>query len=78
MRVKVDEDSKNSWPYRVFSAGALLLFLATLVPVLRTRLGMAELYHFVLPSAVVVGLILLGERVCGWEQGNDSKQYLGR
>jgi hypothetical protein len=56
------ESSKNSWPYRVFSVGALLLFLATLVDVLRTRLGMAELYQFVLPSAVVVGLILLGER----------------
>ena len=56
------ESSKSSWPYRVFSVGALLLFLATLVDVLRARLGMAELYHFVLPSAVVVGLILLGER----------------
>src|ERR1019366_3495416 len=56
------ERPKNSWLYRVFSAGALLLFLATLVNLLRTRLGMAELYQFVLPSAVVVGLILLGER----------------
>jgi len=56
------ESSQNSWPYRVFSVGALLLFLATLVNVLRTRLGMPELYEFVLPSAVVVGLILLGER----------------
>jgi hypothetical protein len=56
------ESSKNSWPYRVFSVGALLLFLATLVNVLRARLGMPELYQFVLPSAVVVGLILLGER----------------
>ncbi len=54
--------SKGSWPYRAFSVGALLLFLATLVDVLRARLGMAELYQFVLPSAVVVGLILLGER----------------
>jgi hypothetical protein len=56
------ESSKNSWPYRVFSVGALLLFLAILVDVLRARLGMAELYQFVMPSAVVVGLILLGER----------------
>ena len=56
------DSSKNSWPYRVFSVGALLLFLATLVNVLRTRLGMPELYEFVLPSAAVVGLILLGER----------------
>jgi hypothetical protein len=56
------ESPKNSWPYRVFSVGTLLLFLATLVNLLRTRLGMAELYQFVLPSAVVVGLILLGER----------------
>lgn len=56
------ESSKNSWPYRVFSVGALLLFLATLVHVLRARLGMTELYQFVLPSAMLVGLILLGER----------------
>jgi Dolichyl-phosphate-mannose-protein mannosyltransferase len=56
------ESSNNSWPYRVFSVGALLLFLATLINVLRTRLGMPELYQFVLPSAVVVALILLGER----------------
>jgi len=52
----------DSWPYRIFSGTALLLFLATLVTVLRTRLGLPELYHFVLPSAVVVLLILLGER----------------
>ena len=58
-----DEPSKkqNSWPYRLFSVSALLLFLATVIRVLGDRLGMADLYHFVLPSAVVVGLILLGE-----------------
>jgi Dolichyl-phosphate-mannose-protein mannosyltransferase len=56
------ESSKNSWLYRVFSVGALLLFLATLIHVLSTRLGMNEVYEFVLPSAVVVGLILMGER----------------
>ena len=54
-------NSKSSWPYRIFSVGAQLLFLAILVHVLSVRLGMAELYQFVLPSAVVVGLILLGE-----------------
>jgi hypothetical protein len=56
------ERSKTSWTYRGFSAGALLLFLMTLVKVLSTRLGPPEWYQFVLPSAVVVGLILLGER----------------
>ena len=56
------ESPKNSWLYRIFSVGALFLFLAILVNMLRTRLGQAELYQFVLPSAVVVGLILLGER----------------
>ncbi len=55
------QTSKNRWLYRLFSVGALLLFLATLVDMLRARLAPAELYHFVLPSAVVVGLILLGE-----------------
>ncbi len=52
----------SSWAYRVFSGGALLLFLATLLIVLRVRLGQAELYQFVLPSAAVVLLIVLGER----------------
>ncbi len=56
------ESSKGSWPYRVFSVGALLLFLTVLINVLRPRLGTAELYQFVVPSAVVVGLILQGER----------------
>ena len=56
------ESSNRGWPYRVFSVSALSLFLATLLDVLHARLGLAELYHFVLPSAVVVGLILLGER----------------
>ena len=57
-----EESSRNSWTYRLFSVSALLLFLAILVNVLHKRLGTAELYQFVLPSAVVVGLILLGER----------------
>lgn len=52
----------NGWPYQIFSVLALLLFLATLVHVLGARLGPAELYQFVMPSAVVVGLILIGER----------------
>jgi hypothetical protein len=60
--VSAAEVSKNSWPYRVFSVAALLLFLTILVHVLGARLGAAELYQFVLPSAAVVGLILLGER----------------
>jgi hypothetical protein len=56
------QSPKSSWLYRLFSVGALLLFLATLVQVLRAKLGAAELYQFVLPSAAVVTLILLGER----------------
>lgn len=59
--VDKNEVSHASWPYRLFSGGALLLFLATLVTVLRARLGLAEFYHFVLPSAAIVVLILLGE-----------------
>jgi len=53
---------KNSWGYRVFSAGALLAFLATLTYVLHSRLAAGEFYHFLLPSLAVVGMILLGER----------------
>jgi hypothetical protein len=54
--------SKSSWLYRGFSVGALLLFLGVVVAVLRARLGMAEFYQFVLPSAALVGLIFMGER----------------
>lgn len=53
---------KSAVPYRMFSASALLLFLATVIYVFRARLGSGELYHFVLPAAVLVVLILLGER----------------
>ena len=53
---------KNSWGYRIFSAGALLTFLGALIYVLHTRLAAGEFYHFFLPSLAVVGMILLGER----------------
>lgn len=56
---------KNAWGYRVFSAGALLAFLGTLIYVLHTRLAAGEFYHFLLPSLAVVGMILLGERKAG-------------
>ncbi|HTC89116.1 MAG TPA: glycosyltransferase family 39 protein, partial [Bryobacteraceae bacterium] len=56
------EPNQSAIPYRVFSASALLLFLATVVYVFHARLGMGEFYHFVLPSAVLVALILFGER----------------
>jgi len=59
--IAINESSMTNWPYRVFSGCALLLFLAMLLTVMRARLGLPELYHFVLPSAVVVVLILLGE-----------------
>jgi len=48
--------------YRLFSTSALLLFLATVVYTLHSRLGISELYHFVLPSALLVALIVLGEK----------------
>jgi hypothetical protein len=53
---------KNSAPYRVFSGGALLLFLVTVIYAFHARLGGGEFFHFVLPPAAVVALILLGER----------------
>jgi hypothetical protein len=60
-KIAQGETSNANWPYRLFSACALLLYMATLLRVLHTRLGLAELYHFVLPSAAVVALILMGE-----------------
>jgi len=60
---KTKQNSANAgWMFRVFSGSALLLYLATLLTVLHARLGLPELYHFVLPSVGVVLLILLGER----------------
>jgi Dolichyl-phosphate-mannose-protein mannosyltransferase len=56
------ETRKSAVPYRVFSTSALLLFLATVIYTFHARLGSGELYHFVLPEAVLVALILLGER----------------
>jgi len=56
---------KNSWGYRIFSAGALLTFLGTLIYVLHTRLAAGEFYHFLLPSLAVVAMVLLGERNAG-------------
>jgi len=46
----------------MFNVVSLLLFLVTVLSVLRAQLDWPELYHFVLPSAAIVGLILLGER----------------
>ena len=53
---------KNSGGYRAFSVAALLAFLGTLIYLLHARLSWVEFYHFVLPSAAIVGLILLRER----------------
>ena len=53
---------KNGWGYRVFSVSALLVFLSALIYVLHARLTLAEFYHFVLPSAAVVAVVLLGEK----------------
>jgi Dolichyl-phosphate-mannose-protein mannosyltransferase len=60
-------DHKNSAiPYRIFSVGSLLLFLATLLYFFHARLGVAEFYHFILPAGALVTAVLLGERhVCG-------------
>ncbi|MGD0213699.1 MAG: glycosyltransferase family 39 protein [Terriglobales bacterium] len=62
---KSAKTGEHAVPYRLFSASALLLFVATVLYVFHTRLGMAEFYQFVLPAAVLAGLILLGERNVG-------------
>ena len=48
-------------PYRLFSGGALLLFLMAVVYLFHARLGLGELYEFVLPASVLVGLTLMLE-----------------
>jgi hypothetical protein len=47
--------------YRLFSTSSLVLFLATVLFLVRERLGGGELYEFVLPALVLVGTILFRE-----------------
>lgn len=64
-----DEATGPTIAYRIFSASALLLFLAAIFYLLRTRLKAAEIYDFVLPAAALVGLLLVSEtdiRNAGW------------
>jgi len=57
---------RRSVLYRTFIVGSLGLFLAVQILVVRHNMGAAEIYHFVLPSAVIVALILVRERcICG-------------
>lgn len=56
-----DEAGRQSIIYRVFTFGSLGLFLAALISVVHHDMGSREIYHFVLPSALIVGLILLRE-----------------
>ena len=62
-------DERRCWTYHVFSASALILFLCTLLFLLRRQLAIGEFYHFVLPATVMVGLILAGEREVGARPG---------
>ncbi len=57
-----DAAKANSWLYRAFSITSLLLFLGVILQLLRGKIASAELYHFFLPSAVIVILLLCGER----------------
>ncbi len=56
-----DREKSNRWFYRAFTASAFAAYLGALIYVLHTRLTRAELYHFVLPSVVMIAVILLGE-----------------
>jgi hypothetical protein len=56
-----DATQESSIAYRIFSSGALLLFLAAILSLLHARLGIAEFYHFLLPPAALVAVILIGE-----------------
>ena len=58
---EADEATGAATPYRIFSASALFLFLASILYLLRSRLRAGEIYDFVLPAAALVGVILLSE-----------------
>jgi hypothetical protein len=64
------EPAQNTWGYRAFSVGSLLTFLSVLTYVLHARLAIGEFYHFLMPSAVVVGLIFAGEKRITASSGN--------
>ncbi len=64
--------------YRVFTASALLLFLSLVFFVFHARLGIPELYHFVLPASILVALILQGERRAGVRNSGDRFNVLLR
>jgi hypothetical protein len=47
--------------YRVFIVCSLLVFLGVIIWMVHTRLGSGELFHFVLPAAAMVALLILRE-----------------
>ena len=53
---------KKCRSYQLFSLGALMLFLGTVIYLVHARLGDGEFYDFVMPALVLVGLVAIGER----------------
>ena len=65
-----ESPEKKAWGYRLFSICSLFLFLSTLIYLMHSRLSSAEVYHFILPSVVIVGLILFVE----WKVSGETSE----
>ena len=55
---------RRTWSYSLSISAALLAFVATLLTLLRRQLGAAEFVHFLVPAALLAGLLLRRE----WRQ----------
>jgi hypothetical protein len=57
-------DARRGWTYTLFVGACLLAFCAALATVVGRQLHAAEVVHFLLPGALVAGLLIRNE----WEQ----------
>ena len=57
-RAAAASEARGGWAYGAFATGALLLFVAALLLLVRRQLFVAEFVQFVLPGALLAGLLI--------------------
>ncbi len=62
----VGEPRVISRSYFLLKASGLVLFVGLLIATLRWRLGLMEIFHFVIPQVVICGVLLWNE----WQEGH--------
>lgn len=70
-----DATGKGVVPYRIFTASALILFLATVIYFFHSRLGGGELFQFILPAAALTALVLINERNLSARGGSTAARF---